>query len=96
MHITTESQLTLKEYLEDTTGLLIDEATNTLHTTTTGEAADSRLGDTLDVVTKDLAVALSTTLPETLATCRILSQPLETFVNAEWVTPTFSTSGHSC
>ena len=41
---------------------------NTLDTTTTSETADSGLCDTLDVVTKNLAVALGTTLSETLAT----------------------------
>jgi hypothetical protein len=34
------------EDLEDTTGLLVDEAGDTLDTTTTGETADSGLGDT--------------------------------------------------
>jgi hypothetical protein len=40
---------------------------DTLDTTTTSETSDSGLGDTLDVVTKNLAVALGTTLSETLA-----------------------------
>ena len=40
---------------------------NTLDTTTTRETTDSGLGDTLDVVTKNLAVALGTALAETLA-----------------------------
>lgn len=40
---------------------------DTLDTTTTSETSDSRLCDTLDVVTKNLAVALGTTLAETLA-----------------------------
>ena len=39
---------------------------DTLDTTTTSETSDSGLGDTLDVVTKNLAVALSTALAETL------------------------------
>ena len=55
------------EDLEDTTGLLVDEAGDTLDTTTTCETADSGLGDTLDVVTKNLPVALGTTLSEALA-----------------------------
>jgi len=49
----------LEEDLEHATGLLIDETTDTLHTSTTCETADSRLGDTLDVVAKNLAVVLS-------------------------------------
>lgn len=35
-----------KEDLKDTTGLLVDETRDTLHTSTTSETADSRLGDT--------------------------------------------------
>lgn len=41
---------------------------NTLDTTTTCETANSRLGDTLDVVTQDLTVTLGATFSETLAT----------------------------
>jgi hypothetical protein len=44
----------LKEELEDTTGLVVDQARDTLDTTSSCETADSGLGDTLDVVTKDL------------------------------------------
>lgn len=40
---------------------------NTLDTTTTSQTPDGRLGNTLDVVTENLAVALGTTLSETLA-----------------------------
>ena len=73
----------LKEDLEDTTGLLVDETGDTLDTATAGQTTDSGLGDTwstaqpeqprdcewrrtLDVVTKNLAVTLSTALSETL------------------------------
>ena len=59
---------TLEEGLENTTGLLVDHGGDTLDTTTTSETADSGLGDTLDVVTKNLAMALSTALSEALAT----------------------------
>lgn len=41
---------------------------DTLDTTTTRETTDGGLGDTLDVVTQDLPVALCTTLAEALAT----------------------------
>lgn len=41
---------------------------NTLDTTTTSETSDGGLGDTLDVVTKNLPVALGTALAETLST----------------------------
>jgi hypothetical protein len=57
----------LKEDLEHTTGLLVDETGDTLDTTTTSETADSGLGDTLDVVAKDLAVTLGASLSETFA-----------------------------
>lgn len=65
----------LQEGLEDTTGLLVDHSGDTLDTATTSETADSGLGDTLDVVTQDLAVALGAALAETLtalSTCELL------------------------
>lgn len=40
---------------------------DTLHTATTSETTDCGLGDTLDVVTKNLPVALGTALSEALA-----------------------------
>lgn len=40
---------------------------DTLDTTTTCETTDSGLGDTLDVVTKNLSVALGTALSKALA-----------------------------
>ena len=40
----------LKEGLEDSTDLLVGEAGDALHTTSTSEAADGGLGDSLDVV----------------------------------------------
>ena len=57
----------LKEDLEHTTGLLVNETGDALNTTSTSETADSGLGDTLDVVAKDLAVTLGTSLSETFA-----------------------------
>jgi hypothetical protein len=59
---------TLKEGLQDTTGLLVDHGGDTLDTTTASETADSGLGDTLDVVAQNLAVTLGAALAETLAT----------------------------
>jgi hypothetical protein len=41
---------------------------NTLDTTTTSKTSDSGLGDTLDVVTKNLAMTLGSALSKTLAT----------------------------
>ena len=40
----------LKEDLEDTTSLLVDEARDALDTTTACETADGGLGDSLDVI----------------------------------------------
>jgi len=67
----------LKENLQNTTSLLIDEARDTLDTSTTSKTTNSlrdirqmviahivrsyRFCDTLDVVTQNLAVALGTT-----------------------------------
>lgn len=65
----------LQEGLEDTTGLLVDHSGDTLDTATASQTTDSGLGDTLDVVTQDLTVALGTTLAETLtalATCQFM------------------------
>ena len=58
----------LKEDLEDTTGLFVDEARDTLDTTTTRQTADGRLGDTLDVITQHLPVPLGTSLSKPLST----------------------------
>jgi len=49
-----EGRRTLEEDLEDTPGLLVDEARDPLDTTTACQTADRRLGDALDVVTQDL------------------------------------------
>jgi hypothetical protein len=43
-------------------------ARDTLDTTTARETADGRLGDALNVVAKNLAVALGAALPKALAT----------------------------
>jgi len=58
----------LEEGLEDTTGLFVDHGRDTLDTATASKTADSRLRDTLDVVTKNLAMTLGTTLAEALST----------------------------
>jgi hypothetical protein len=57
----------LEENLEDSTSLFVDETGDTLDTTTTCETTDSRLGDSLDIVTKDLAMTLGATLSESLS-----------------------------
>ena len=57
----------LEEHLEDASGFLVDQARDTLHTTSTGETADGGLGDALDVVAKNLSVTLGASLAESLA-----------------------------
>jgi hypothetical protein len=57
----------LEEDLEHTTSLLVDETGDTLDAATTSETTDGGLGDALDVVTKDLAVTLGTSLSKTFA-----------------------------
>ena len=57
----------LKEDLEDSTSLLVDESGDTLHTSTTSETTDGGLGDSLDVVAKDLTMTLGASLSETFA-----------------------------
>ena len=52
----------LKEDLQDSPGLLIDEAGDTLDASTTSQSADSGLGDALDVVSKHLPVSLGAPL----------------------------------
>ena len=57
----------LKEHLEDTTGLLVDEARDTLDTAAASQTPDGGLGDALDVVTQHLAMTLGASLSEPLA-----------------------------
>ncbi len=52
----------LQEHLEHTSSLFVDQARDTLDTTSAGETSDGWLGDTLDVITKNFAVTLGTTL----------------------------------
>ena len=52
----------LQEHLEDTSGLLIDQARNTLDTSSTGKSPDCWLGDSLDVVSEHLPVPLGSSL----------------------------------
>ena len=51
----------LKENFKDTTGLLVDKTRDTLDTTSSCQSSDGRLGDTLDIITQNLAVTLGTT-----------------------------------
>merc|ERR1719266_2423240 len=57
----------LKENLKDTTGLFIDQARDTLDSTTTRQTANGGFGDTLDVITQNFAMTLSASLSESFA-----------------------------
>ena len=57
----------LEEDLEDTAGLFVDQAGDTLDTTTASETADGGLGDALDVVTQNFAVTLGASFAESFA-----------------------------
>lgn len=57
----------LKEDLEHAAGLLVDQAGDTLDTATTGQTANGRLGDALDVITEYLTMTLGASLTESLA-----------------------------
>ena len=56
----------LEEDLEDTAGLLVDQAGDALDATTASHAADGGLGDALNVVAEYLAVALGAALAQSL------------------------------
>ena len=57
----------LKEDLEDSTGLLVDEAGDPLDSSPPRQTADGGLGDALDVIPQHLAVTLGASLAESLA-----------------------------
>ena len=57
----------LEENLQDTASFFVDQTRNTFDTTTTGQTADSWLGNTLDIITKNFSVTLGASLSETLA-----------------------------
>ena len=57
----------LKEDLEDSTGLLIDETRDTLDSSTASQTPDGGLGDSLDVVSQHLTVTLGASLSESLS-----------------------------
>ena len=57
----------LQKYLENTASLFVDETGDTLHATTTSQATNCSLGDSLDVVAEDVPVVLGTSFSETFA-----------------------------
>ena len=52
---------TLQENFENATSLLVDKTRDTLDTTTASKTTNGGLGDSLDVVTQDLAMTFGTT-----------------------------------
>ena len=56
---------------------------DTLDTTTTSETTDGGLGDTLNVVTKNLSVALGTALAETLAALAACIKDVSVLIDAK-------------
>ena len=56
-----------QENFEDSSGFLIDQATDSFDTTSASQSSDGRLGDTLDVVTKDLSVTLGASLSKSFS-----------------------------
>jgi len=57
----------LQEHLENSTSLLVDEARDTLDSSTTSQPPDGGLGDALDVIPQHLPVPLGASLSESLA-----------------------------
>ena len=57
----------LQEHLENSTSLLVDQARDTLDSSTTSQPPDGGLGDALDVISQHLPVPLGTSLAESLA-----------------------------
>jgi hypothetical protein len=58
----------LKENLQHTTSLLIDETRYTLYTAATGKTANGGFRNTLNVIAKDLSVTLGASLSESFST----------------------------
>ena len=57
----------LQEYLENTTGLLVDQTRDPLYSTTASQSANGRLGDALDVIAKYFAMTFGTSLAQSLS-----------------------------
>ena len=57
----------LKENLEDSTGLLVDESRDTLDSSTASQPSDGGLGDSLDVVSQHLTVTLGAALSKSFS-----------------------------
>jgi hypothetical protein len=53
-----------QKHLEHTTRLFVNQSTDTLYSTTTGQTTNGRLGNALDIVAQDLSVTLRAALSE--------------------------------
>ena len=56
-----------KKHLEYTTSLFINKTTDTLYTATTSKTTNGRLCNTLDIITKDLAMTFRASFSKTFA-----------------------------
>ena len=67
----------LKEHFEYTTGLFVDQTTDTLDSTTSGKTTNGGLGDSLNVITKDLPVTLGASFSQSFASFATSRHSLE-------------------
>ena len=67
----------LQEYLEHSTGLLVDEARDTLDTTSSSKTTDSGLGNTLDIIAKNFAMSLGAPLAQSLSSLAASSHDVQ-------------------
>merc|ERR1712038_1239091 len=71
----------LKEDLENSTGLLVDESRDTLDSSTTRQPSDGGLGDALDVVSQHHTVTLGASLSQSLSSFATSSHVADVSVN---------------
>merc|ERR1711872_672370 len=57
----------LQEHLQDTSGLFIDQTTDPLDSSSSGQPSDGRLGDALDVAPQDLPMPLGASLAKSFS-----------------------------
>nr|PNR53201.1 hypothetical protein PHYPA_009576 [Physcomitrium patens] len=91
----------LQKYLQHAASLLVNQPTDTLHSSTTSQTPDRRLRDTLDVITQHFPMTLRATLPKPLpsfATPRHRRTPFTTVTlnsNPSLQRPTHTRAPHS-
>lgn len=57
----------LQEYFQHATSFLVDQARDTLHSSTAGQTTDGRLGDALDVIAQHFPMTLGSSFTQTFA-----------------------------